>query len=80
MRVANRLVARTALLIILALSRLVVFEVEQPASTKLFMLPYMVFMSDLCHAMNLKFFNEFLRRPQSISHPSIPAVMQLTWF
>ena len=65
-RVANRIVARTGLLLLLALARMVAFEVEQPASTKLFMMPYMMFIEDLCKALKIRFHNSFLPLTQHV--------------
>ena len=56
---ANRIVARAGLLLLLAVVRNVSFEVEQPNSTKLFMMPYMDYIQRLCGVLGLKFFNEF---------------------
>ena len=56
---ANRIVARAALLMLIAVIRNVSFEVEQPNSTRLFMMGYMRYIEDLCRCLGLPFYNEF---------------------
>ena len=61
---ANNIVARVSLLLVICLLRSVSFSVEQPNSTKLFMLPYMTYMRELAECFKLDFFERFLPSPQ----------------
>ena len=62
--VANNIVARVSLLLVICLIRAVSFSVEQPNSTKLFMLPYMIYVRKLAECFKLEFFERFLPSPQ----------------
>ena len=50
----------TAWLCLLGLSRAIFFQVEQPASSKLFELKYMAFVRTVCEAAGIPFYQSFL--------------------
>ena len=68
---ANHIVARTALLFVVAALRCVMFAVEQPNSTRLYSLPYMSYVRRLCAMLKIDFYEKFL---------SGPYYLQCTWY
>ena len=62
-RLANNIVSRVSLLLIVALVRSVCFCVEQPNSTRLFAVPYMAYVRELAESLGLPFFERFLLGP-----------------
>ena len=63
---AHHIVARVALLLVVAMVRSVWFAVEQPNSTRLFAVPYMLYVRDLAECFGLPFFERFLLGPQTM--------------
>ena len=57
---APRIGCRTALILLVLVCRAVHIFVEQPGSSKLFMVPYFTFVQSVCEKFNLKFHNSFL--------------------
>ena len=57
---ANQIACRAALLFLIAIVRSVQWSVEQPRSSRLFQLPYFEYLHDLCLALDLPIFKEFL--------------------
>ena len=56
---ANGIACRLVISLLVATCRVVMFKVEQPASSKLFLLPYMVFMAEVARLCGLRLFNQF---------------------
>ena len=54
---ANTLVCRLSLLLVLCLARSCYFAIEQPASSRLFLLPYMLYLKNLCDDLGIGFIN-----------------------
>ena len=55
-----RLGCRTALILLVLVCRAVFIFVEQPASSRLFMVPYYEFIQDMCKRFGIRLFNSFL--------------------
>ena len=56
---ANHIACRMVLLLLIATCRAAYFKVEQPSSSKLFMLPFMLHLELLAKKICLAFFNSF---------------------
>ena len=54
---ANILVCRLALLLLVCLARSCYFQIEQPASSRLFFLPYMQYLFNLTGLLRIPFIN-----------------------
>lgn len=55
-----RIGCRVALLLLILICRAVYIFVEQPASSRLFLVPYYAFIQDMCGHFGIKFRNSFL--------------------
>ena len=57
---ANQIGCRTALIIMVLICRAVYIFVEQPATSRLFISPYYVFIREVCQRLSIRFYNSFL--------------------
>lgn len=66
-RCCLRIGCRAALVILVLICRAVYIFVEQPASSRLFMVPYYTRIQDMCERFGVAFQNSFLPEPQLTS-------------
>lgn len=55
-----RIGCRAALVMLVLICRAVYIFVEQPATSRLFISPYYVFIQEVCQRLSIKFYNSFL--------------------
>ena len=63
-RQANCVACRTALLLMLCVIRSVQFSIEQPRSSRLYDLPWMKYVTEVCNVMGIPVYKSFLPVPQ----------------
>ena len=59
-KVANDICCRCSWIFLVAMIRCVAFCVEQPASTRLYAMPYMIYLENVAAAVGIPFHNRFL--------------------